>query len=56
MPFSLSTEEIDPVGWTNSFHEGAENPDSFDTTLTRLFSTASIELEYAFATIEETAT
>ncbi len=47
---ALSVESNDPVGFTDSFHNGAENADTFETGLMRLFSIATIELEYNFPT------
>lgn len=55
MPWALPIEAIDPLGSTDSFHRGAAKVGAFDTTLTRLFRTAIIELEYVFATSETAA-
>ncbi len=48
--WDLSAEENDPIVFTDSFHNGAENVDAFDTGLMRLLSSATIELEYNFPT------
>ena len=46
----LFAEENDPIVFADSFHNGAENADTFETGLMRLFSIATIELEYNFPT------
>ncbi len=46
---------MDLTGSTDSFQIGAAEAGAFDTGLTRLFSTAIIELEYIFATMTEAA-
>ena len=50
------THEIDVMGFTDSFHNGAADGDALDTGFTRLFSTAIIELEYVFATMADATT
>ena len=55
MPVVLVLECIDSVGFSNSFHEGASSDVTFDIGLMRLLSTAIIELEYAFVTIDAAA-
>ena len=54
LPWVLLEEYIDSIGFSsNSCHNGAPYVGAIDTGLTRLFSMAIIEFEYALATIED---
>ncbi len=53
--WALSVDLKNSIGFTDSFHNGTDNPGAFDTGLTRLFSIATIELEYNFPKIATAA-
>ncbi len=51
MLWVFSVEENSSIHFGDSFHIGVEDAGTFDTGLTRLFSIATMELEYNFATM-----
>ena len=53
-PWIPADGEVDPTDFTDSFHKGGANADVFDTGLTRMFSIAFIEFEYAFVITADT--
>ena len=53
-PSIPATVEDDATDFTDSFHKGGANADVFDTGLTRMFSIAIIEFEYAFVITADT--